>query len=140
MNKNEELTREQTDRQDNVDNTIFAMVCDVDPMPEWVRLNSGKPIEWDIDIISRIRGVVQNYFVEERKECTEMGFYPYLEESEDIEVVDNSVALTNAAINCKVWKHPTKQICDNCSAGGFSFLECGSFPGSDSSCKWRITK
>ena len=68
----EELTNEQTKRQDLVDNAIYTMLNEVNP--------SNKEIDWNIEIISHIRELVQSYFVNELSVVDEMTFYPYLKE------------------------------------------------------------
>jgi len=60
--------REQIERWDFIDGTIYDMIVELNP--------SAKEIKWDIKPISEIRDVLINYFVEELKLCTEDDFYP----------------------------------------------------------------
>ena len=66
-----ELTVQQIERQDFVDNAIFELTNELIP--------SEKEMEWDIQIISEIRDAIQSQLVE-KGFCTEQEFYPYIEE------------------------------------------------------------
>lgn len=66
-----ELTAQQIERQDFVDNAIFDLINKLIP--------SGKETEWDIEIIGEIRDAIQTKLVE-RGICSEQEFYPYIEE------------------------------------------------------------
>lgn len=69
----EEFTERETDRQDEVDNAIHQMLCDLAP---W---GQGELIEWDIEDISNVRDVIQEILVDKLKLMTEQQFYPYRE-------------------------------------------------------------
>ena len=64
-----ELTAEQIERQDYVDNTIYNMIIDIIP--------TTKPIDWNIELISRIRDAVSD-FVVDNNICSEQDFYPFI--------------------------------------------------------------
>ena len=64
-----ELTNEQIERQDFVDNAIFNMINELIP--------SDKEMEWNIEAIGKIRDAIQFQLVE-RGFCTEQEFYPYI--------------------------------------------------------------
>ncbi len=66
-----ELTRQQIERQDFVDNAIFDLMNRLIP--------SDKEMEWDIEAIGEVRDVILAQF-ERKGFCTEMEFYPYIEE------------------------------------------------------------
>lgn len=66
-----ELTVQQIERQDFVDNAIFELTNELIP--------SEKKMEWDIQIIGEIRDAIQSQLVE-KGFCTEQEFYPYIEE------------------------------------------------------------
>lgn len=66
---NEELTDEETERQDFVDNAIFDLIQQLNP--------SGKELEWDINIISHVREAIQHCLVDKLKLTDEYTFYPY---------------------------------------------------------------
>lgn len=66
-----ELTDEQIERQDYVDNAIFSLICDVNP--------SDTELEWDIELIGNVRDAIQNELVS-RKVCTAQEFYPEMDE------------------------------------------------------------
>lgn len=66
-----ELTSQQIERQDFVDNAIFELINELNP--------SEKELEWDIEIIGEIRDAIQSQLVE-KGFCTEQDFYPYIEE------------------------------------------------------------
>mgnify|MGYP006873004715 CR=1 FL=1 len=66
-----ELTDEQIERQDIVDNTIHEMLIGLIP--------NDKTLDWDIEIIGRVRDVVEHIFVKKHI-CTDYEFYPYIEE------------------------------------------------------------
>lgn len=66
-----ELTAQQIERQDFVDNAIFDLINELIP--------SDKEMEWNIEAIGAIRNTIQSQLVE-RGFCTEQEFYPYIEE------------------------------------------------------------
>ena len=66
---NMELTEQQIERQDFVDNAISELINKVIP--------SDKKLEWDIKAIGEIRDAIQAQLVE-RGICSEQEFYPYL--------------------------------------------------------------
>ena len=67
-----ELTEEQIKRQDSVDNAIYQLIREINPV--------DKEIAWDIEMIGEIRDVVREWMVERLKISDEQNFYPYLEE------------------------------------------------------------
>ena len=66
-----ELTAQQIERQDFVDNTIYDLINELIP--------SEKEMDWDIEAMGTIRDAIQSQLVE-RGFCTEQEFYPYIEE------------------------------------------------------------
>ena len=64
-----ELSREELDRQDAVDNACYALL---------VELAKGSDLPWDIEDISAVREAVQSVLVEKRHIMSEMEFYPYI--------------------------------------------------------------
>lgn len=66
-----ELTEQQIERQDFVDNRIFKFINELVP--------SDKEMEWDIEAIGEIRTAIQSLFVT-RGFCTDQEFYPYMVE------------------------------------------------------------
>ncbi len=68
----QELTDEQTKRQDFVDNAIYHLIQEVNP--------AGKRIAWDIDMIGDVRDVIRKWLVERMNITSEQTFYPYLHE------------------------------------------------------------
>jgi hypothetical protein len=68
-----ELTQDQIDRQDFVDNNILLMLNEM--MPE----KRGE-IEHDIELVGKVRDAIQAVLVDDLHLCTEMEFYPYLNE------------------------------------------------------------
>ena len=62
-----ELTEQQIERQDFVDNAIFDLINELIP--------SDKEMEWDIEAIGAVRDAIQLQLVE-RGFCTELQFYP----------------------------------------------------------------
>ena len=66
-----ELTEQQIERQDFVDNGIFNLIKELVP--------SDKEMEWDIEAIGEIRDAIQSLFVT-RGFCTNQEFYPYIVE------------------------------------------------------------
>ena len=66
-----ELTAQQIERQDFVDNAIFELINEL--------ILSEKEMEWDIEAIGEIRDTIQSKLVE-KNFCTEQEFYPYIEE------------------------------------------------------------
>ena len=65
-----ELTQQQIERQDFVDNAILDLINEVNP--------SKTPIEWDVEKMGKIRDVVSHFFVENNI-CTDQEFYPEIE-------------------------------------------------------------
>jgi hypothetical protein len=66
-----ELTAQQIERQDFVDNAIFELINEL--------ILSEKEMEWDIEAIGEIRDAIQSQLVE-KGFCTKQEFYPYIEE------------------------------------------------------------
>ncbi len=64
-----ELTQDESDRQDWVDNAINGLLMEL----------SGKDVDWDIAHISEVREVCQTIICDKLKLMTEMEFYPYFE-------------------------------------------------------------
>ena len=64
-----ELTEQQIERQDFVDNAIFNLIDELVP--------SDKEMEWDIEAIGEIRDAIQSQLVT-RGFCTDQEFYPYI--------------------------------------------------------------
>ena len=54
--------------QDIVDNEIFDLINKLSP--------TNEIIEWNITVISQIRLILQDFYVNELKLCTEEEFYP----------------------------------------------------------------
>ena len=67
-----ELKNNQIERQDFVDNTVFQLINDINPVP--------KDISWNIEMISEIRDNIRQWLVERLGICDEMSFYPYIKE------------------------------------------------------------
>lgn len=68
----DDLTREQLQRQDFVDNSIFELMQSLIP--------SGQELEWDIEMIGEIRDCIETWLVERLKIQDSQTFYPYIEE------------------------------------------------------------
>lgn len=66
-----ELTRQQIERQDFVDNNIYQVINDLIP--------SNRSIEWDIESIGTIRDSIQQVLIDKGL-CSEQEFYPYIED------------------------------------------------------------
>ena len=66
-----ELTEQQIERQDFVDNAVFNLINELVP--------SEKEMEWDIEAIGEIRDAIQSQLVT-RGFCTDQAFYPYIVE------------------------------------------------------------
>lgn len=66
-----ELTEQQIERQDYVDNAIFDLINELIP--------SDKEMEWNIEVIGEVRDAIQSQLVD-RGFCTEQEFYPYIME------------------------------------------------------------
>jgi len=68
---NGELSLREINRQDFVDNQVYELLCTLDTDPN--------EIEWNIELIAKIRDAVQEVLVDDLKLMTEQEFYPYLE-------------------------------------------------------------
>ena len=66
-----ELTKQQIERQDFVDNAIFNLINELIP--------SDKEMEWNNEFIGVVRDAIQTRLVE-KGICSEQEFYPYIEE------------------------------------------------------------
>lgn len=66
-----ELTKQQIERQEFVDNAIFQLINELIPF--------NKEMEWDIEAIGEIRDVIQCQLVTKGL-CTEQDYYPYIKE------------------------------------------------------------
>lgn len=66
-----ELTKEQIERQDFVDNATFNFINSIIP--------NENQIEWDIDSIAQVREKVWDV-IKFRNICSEQEFYPFIEE------------------------------------------------------------
>lgn len=67
-----ELTDNQIDRQDFVDNAVYQLIQKVNPTDIF--------IEWDIEVIGEIRDVIREWIVERMNITDEQKFYPYLDD------------------------------------------------------------
>ncbi|MGI9307282.1 MAG: hypothetical protein ACR2P5_08285 [Gammaproteobacteria bacterium] len=67
----DELTREQIERQDFVDNEIFALLQELAP--------AGAKMEWDIEAIGDVRDAVCDIIVHRRKLMSERDFYGFID-------------------------------------------------------------
>ncbi len=63
----DEMTDEQIERQDFVDNAIFSLVQEINP--------ANQEISWDIEMIGKIRDVIVNE-LEKKLGITEFEIYP----------------------------------------------------------------
>lgn len=68
-----ELTDAQIERQDFVDNEILALVNSLKP-------EDAAEIEWDGEILGKIRDAVQSVLVDDLDLMTEQEFYPFIED------------------------------------------------------------
>ena len=66
-----ELTTQQIERQDIVDNAIFNLINELIP--------SDNEMEWNIEAIGEIRDAIQSRIVT-KGFCTKQEFYPYITE------------------------------------------------------------
>lgn len=62
-----ELTKQQIERQDFVDNEVFELVQ---------RLTPSIKIKWDIEMIGNVRDSIQIQLVDNQKLMSEARFYP----------------------------------------------------------------
>ena len=65
-----ELTKNQIERQDLVDDKCYELLVEL----------AGKDIAWNIEQIYKVRQAVQSVIVDDLKLMTEKEFYPYMEE------------------------------------------------------------
>jgi hypothetical protein len=63
----DEMTDEQLERQDFVDNAVFSLIQEVNP--------TNKPIDWDIEMIGKVRDVVVGE-LEKKLGISEFDIYP----------------------------------------------------------------
>jgi DNA polymerase sigma len=60
------MTKQQMERQDTVDNAIFSLIQEINP--------TDKEIDWNIELIGEIRDVLEKLNL-----CDESTFYPHAE-------------------------------------------------------------
>lgn len=65
-----QLTKQQIERQDFVDNQIFELMQKLIP--------PSKQIDWDIEAIGVIRETIRVEFIEKTGVMDEKSFYPYI--------------------------------------------------------------
>lgn len=65
-----QLTKQQIERQDFVDNQIFELIQKLIP-------TSKKP-EWDIEMIGAVRDAIGTQIIDRKKIVKEKQFYPYI--------------------------------------------------------------
>lgn len=93
---NDELTTEQTKRQDEVDNAIMQTVLSL--VPE----EKQELFAWDVHFISQIRNEMREWVVEHIGAMTEQEFYPFISHCNicGCETVPDEM---NNCPNCGVW-------------------------------------
>jgi len=69
--ENEMTEKQKIAQQDFVDNSIFDLIKNLSP--------SSAEINWDISVISEIRLILQNLYVNKLELCDEEEFYPSIE-------------------------------------------------------------
>jgi hypothetical protein len=72
MPKNGELTKFEIEQQDIVDSACYELITQFTP-------NGLEDVEWNIELIGKIRDALQEVIVDDLKLMTEMEFYPYIE-------------------------------------------------------------
>jgi hypothetical protein len=65
-----ELTEQQIEQQDFVDNAIFKLLQSLNL--------TDKEIQWDIKTIGDVRDVIKDWLVKRIQIINEQNFYPYL--------------------------------------------------------------
>ena len=92
-----ELTKKQLKQQDFIDNSCQRLIESVIEGIDSIAPKVGDK-HWDIENISKIREAVQEVIVDKLKLCTEMEFYPYIEEDQattkHLEIKDDEPAET----------------------------------------------
>jgi hypothetical protein len=67
----QELTSNQTERQDFVDNAIYELIASLNP-------SNKKEISWNIEMIGDVRECIRHWLVERHQVCTDLAFYPFI--------------------------------------------------------------
>jgi hypothetical protein len=79
MKKEKDLTKEQIERQDFVDNSILQLLNDLNPNNKTNDTTNIKIIDvFDGMMIGQIRDVIETALTVHYQVCTEQEFYPYL--------------------------------------------------------------
>lgn len=68
--RHDDLSDDQIDRQDAVDNVIFELIQSIHP--------STSGIGWNIEMIGDIRNCLKEWVVDRYEFCDEQSFYPYI--------------------------------------------------------------
>ena len=66
----DDLSDDQIDRQDAVDNLIFVLIQRIHP--------STSGIGWNIEMIGDVRDCIKEWIVDRYELCDEQSFYPYI--------------------------------------------------------------
>lgn len=67
-----ELTKQQIERQDFVDNSIFELLQHIK--------SSEEDIEWNIEMIADVREAIRYWIVDRYHDSDENTFYPFMDQ------------------------------------------------------------
>jgi hypothetical protein len=65
-----QLTKQQIERQDFVDNQIFELIQKL--------VSTPKQLKWDIELISAVRETIREQVIDRKKILKEDKFYPFI--------------------------------------------------------------
>lgn len=87
-----ELTKAQQGQLDFVDNNIHGLLVGL----------TGQEIEWDMELIGIVVDAVREVICDKLKLMTEMDFYPYIADEEDIAICDGC---GSDDVEIRVWQN-----------------------------------
>ncbi len=75
----DELTRAQMDKQDEVDNACYELICNLSPNTTRDPKTMESTLSWDIYLITKVREAVEEVICDDLKLMSHMAFYPWIE-------------------------------------------------------------
>lgn len=106
------LTEAQLARQDEVDNTIYQMLCNL----------ANQDLPWNIEHIGQVRDAIQDVLVDGVHVASPMDFYPYLVEDGDAQSSAEDVARLEAVVEAYHDLH--ERACSIGPSNGFFCCAC----------------
>ncbi len=81
----DELTRAQMDKQDEVDNACYELICNLSPDTTRDPKTMESTLSWNIHLITKVREAVEEVICDDLKLMSHMDFYPWINDAQDRE-------------------------------------------------------